>query len=272
MTFVTLLCHKRAQKPSLVNAAYSRSCPPPGLLLPCSMTKWFSRFWWGVGGGHLSFTKQPLQKISNVVYTDGARPGVHVWYARLSGAVWALAGRKEREGQSVDVEGAGGHAVLWLSSLPPPPSSLFRQLSSFLKETIWRVLSECRAAAVFWPASFMDHRPGECKPTLPQSSSSSPPTPSLYNSSSSPPNQKEKKAPPLLEPEQTVKSEEVFMRYVIFSNVKKLLKHNSDTLSHVGTCNHTSTTHTWWLETQIPGSEAHICPEWLSLVEQWVKI
>lgn len=39
-------------------------------------------------------------------------------------------------------------------------SIVFRQLRFFMRGTIWRVLSECRAAAVFWGASFIDHRPG----------------------------------------------------------------------------------------------------------------
>lgn len=47
-----------------------------------------------------------------------------------------------------------------LFSRPLFESIVFRQLRFFMRGTIWRVLSGCRAAAVFWRASFMDHRPG----------------------------------------------------------------------------------------------------------------
>lgn len=60
---------------------------------------------------------------------------------------------------SEGVKGGGGaQAVCSLALLFE--SIVFRQLRFFMRGTIWRVLSECRAAAVFWRASFMDHRPG----------------------------------------------------------------------------------------------------------------
>lgn len=74
-------------------------------------------------------------------------------------AIWAP--QREKEGRSVYVGGvAGAQGAGCLFPRPPIESIVFRQLRFFMKGTIWRVLSECRAAAVFWRASFMDHRPG----------------------------------------------------------------------------------------------------------------
>lgn len=71
-------------------------------------------------------------------------------------------GRKKKRASlcmSEGVKGGGGaQAVCSLALLFE--SIVFRQLRFFMRGTIWRVLSECRAAAVFWRASFMDHRPG----------------------------------------------------------------------------------------------------------------
>ncbi|MED6281684.1 hypothetical protein CHARACLAT_024177 [Characodon lateralis] len=73
--------------------------------------------------------------------------------------------QKEREGQCVDLEVVGGRAVTvqgsgCLFSGFVFESIVFRQLRFFMRGTIWRVLSGCRAAAVFWGASFIDHRAG----------------------------------------------------------------------------------------------------------------
>lgn len=103
--------------------------------------------------------------------------------------------QKERESKSVYVggckRGVGGlQGSGCLFSRPLFESIVFRQLRFFMRETIWRVLSECRAAAVFWGASFMDHRPGvgwwiQTQPPtlllLPK-----PTTPTFSNPSSSP--------------------------------------------------------------------------------------
>lgn len=158
--------------------------------LPCtpappthSMTKWFSQLWCGPPliynvsvGWRLSREggSEETNNIYNVVYSGRL---AHRWRPSFNWCVVCIdfgvfktpAGGRNKEGDSFYIwrshkgGGGGGGGVRGsgcLFSRPLFESIVFRQLRFFMSRTIWRVLSESRAAAVFWGASFIDHRPG----------------------------------------------------------------------------------------------------------------
>lgn len=107
--------------------------------------------------------------IYNAVYTRPLPPpqtapilGLMCGMHSFLGAIWTPEGERKKERASVCAQGARGgvQGLGCLFARPLFESIVFRQLRFFMRGTIWRVLSECRAAAVFWGASFTDYRPG----------------------------------------------------------------------------------------------------------------
>lgn len=137
------------------------------------MTKWFSQLWcrlpltynaslgeWQSGEGGREREKTHLQCSVHTAVPPQTAPILGLMCGMHS--FWVQFGyQRERKREQVCVRlrvCVGGSDCLF--SHPLFESIVFRQLRFFMRRTIWRVLSECRAAAVFWGTSFMDHRPG----------------------------------------------------------------------------------------------------------------